>query len=278
MKLCNALLIFLFIIASPLFSIHAQYEEKAPSETAAPAAKEEGTAKEEGAVEEAPIEEQLTEEEKRWIKEEEAALKELSPEELAKRKQIPHKLTLDAVVITNYTFSDNNESYKIKYHINLGGEINADTKVLKGQAKVATDISGFLAKASAFECILKVSIADVPYEILFSKTSETEADISVTFKDAIAEDWESLCTFLDNSGAKFNTRGTPERWIGAALEKAKPSLSKLAAPFDPDKTTTLPFTIAKHRVEDEPVGSAEIEGTGVITLEPFVPATAEGNP
>ncbi|MBI2092165.1 MAG: hypothetical protein HYY43_02700 [Deltaproteobacteria bacterium] len=185
-----------------------------------------------------------------------------------KGKPLPRKLTIDAVIVVKYSFGDGVEPYSIKYHINMGGSLKADVGMIKGNAKVATDISGFLAKSSAFECLLKISIADVPYEIMFKKTSEDEADINVSFKDQILEDWESLCTFLDASGAKFNTRGAPERWIGTALEKANPSLSKLSAPIDPKKTTTQKFTISQYTIQDEGLGSAEISGTGVVTIEP----------
>jgi|GEM_PF-5752941 len=182
---------------------------------------------------------------------------------------IPRKITIDAVVIVNYSFSDTGESYNIKYHINMGGEVPADIGLIKGNAKVATDIGGFLAKTSAFECLLKVSIADVPYEITYKKVSDTEADITVAFKGQILEDWESLCTFLDTSGAKFNTRGAPEKWIGVALEKANPPLTKLSAPIDKIKTTTLKFSVPKQSVPDESLGTAQIEATGILTIQPI---------
>ncbi len=178
------------------------------------------------------------------------------------------KLTIDAVVVVNYKFAKGTDSYNIKYHVNMGGMVPADVGMIKGNAKVATDIGGFLAKSSAFECLLRVSIADIPYEIMFKKLSDKEADINVAFKGQILEDWESLCTFLE--GAKFNTRGLPEKWIGVALEKAKPPLTKLIAPIDPTKTTTLKFAIPKHTVDDEGLGSAEVEGTGVVTIQPAV--------
>ncbi|PIR16679.1 MAG: hypothetical protein COV46_07410 [Deltaproteobacteria bacterium CG11_big_fil_rev_8_21_14_0_20_49_13] len=182
------------------------------------------------------------------------------------------KLEMDAVVIVKYTFANTNESYTVKYHINLGGDVNADIGVIKGDAKVATDISGFLAKTTAFECLLKVSIADVPYEIMFKKISDTEADMSVAFKGQILEDWESLCTFLDTSKAKFNTRGSPEQWIAMALEKAKPPLNKLSISLDHERVSTTKFTIPKYTVQDEGLGSAEIDGTGVVTIKPKMPA------
>lgn len=181
---------------------------------------------------------------------------------------IPRKITIDAVVIVNYSFADTGESYNVKYHINMGGKVVADIGIIKGNAKVATDIGGFLAKTSAFECLLKVSIADVPYEIAFKKVSDTEADINVSFKDQILEDWESMCTFLDTSSAKFNTRGAPERWIGVALEKASPPLSRLTTPIDPVKTTTLKFSVPKQSVPEESLGTAQIEATGVVTIQP----------
>ncbi len=186
------------------------------------------------------------------------------------RQVTRRKISIDAVVVVNYSFSGGGDAYSVKYHISLGGDVNADVGVIKGNAKVATDISGFLAKSSMFECVLKVSIADVPYEVYFKKVSDNEADLTVSFKGQIMEDWESLCTFLDNSGAKFNTRGAPERWIGSALEKAKPPMNKLNTPLDNGKTTTQKFIIQSHVINDE-LGSAKIEGTGVVTIENRVP-------
>lgn len=182
-----------------------------------------------------------------------------------------YNLTIDAVIVVNYTFADH-ETYNVKYRIELAGDLNADVGMIKGNAKVATDIGGYLAKTSLFECLLKVSIADVPYEIYFQKTGEKEAEINVAFKGQILEDWESLCTFLDASGAKFNTRGSPERWIGVALEKAKPPLTKIIMRVG-SKTTTTKFSILKHTVQEAGLGSAEIDGTGVVTLKPAAKRT-----
>lgn len=197
--------------------------------------------------------------------------KPLSPEDKEKMTNMPKKLDIDAVVVIKYMFANTNESYSVKYHINMGGDINSDIGVIKGNAKIATDISGYLAKSSAFECLLKVSIADVPYEITFKKVSDTEANINVAFKGQILENWESLCTFLDTSGAKFNTRGSPELWIGMALEKTKPPLNKISTAIDPAKTVTTKFTIPKYSFTDEGLGTAEIEGTGVVTITPKLP-------
>jgi len=179
----------------------------------------------------------------------------------------PRKITIDAVVVVKYSFANPAESFSVKYHINLGGEAKQDADLIKGNAKIATDISGFLAKSPAFECLLKVSIADVPYEIMFKKVSDSEADLNVAFKGQILEDWESLCTFLDASESKFNTRGSPEVWIGLALEKAKPSLSKLSAPLTSGKPSSVTFTVPKTTLEDS-LGTTEYEGKGVVTIQP----------
>lgn len=180
----------------------------------------------------------------------------------------PRRLTIDAVVTVDYLFFHSPDRFKVKYHLNLGGDVPQDVTVLKGQAKVATDVSGYLAKWEEGECVLKVTIAEVPYEIAFKKNAENEADVEVKFPQPIMEDWESLCTFLDDPNAKLNTRGTPEKWIAVALEKASPPLSRLAAPLSADEATTVRFTIAKHTVQDENIGSAELEGNGVITIQP----------
>lgn len=185
------------------------------------------------------------------------------------KKVSARKVTIDAVVVVSYKADNPEESYNVKYHINLGGNINSDTGMIKGDAKVATDISGYLAKTVAFECLLKVSIADIPYEIMFKTTSEKEAELNVSFKGQLLEDWESMCTFLDTSGAKFNTKGAPEHWIGMALEKAKPPLTKMTAPIDPKKTTTLKFIIENESVLEEGIGTVEVSGTGVLTIKPI---------
>lgn len=250
----------------PADEASAETPAEAPPEAAEEATipQEENVPPEEAPPEEAP--EEYFEEEESAATETEAA--EETPEKAAEETAdgIHRSLTIDAVVVVNYTL--NNESYIIKYHINMGGDLNADVGMIKGNAKIATDISGYLARTNLFECLLKVSIADVPYEIYFQKMGEKEASVNVAFKGQILEDWESLCTFLDASGAKFNTRGSPERWIGVALEKANPPLTKLEIPVEASKATTLKFSIAKHTIQDEGVGIAEVDGTGVVTLKP----------
>ncbi len=227
---------------------------------------------EEGAEEGAPVppEDQVPMEEERaapmqQLREE---LEKVAPEELVKEGEGPKRVTIDAVVVVKYTFSGGADSYSVKYHLNMGGEVAGETGMIKGNARIATDISGYLENNPGLcQCLLKVSISDVPYEVVFKRTSETEADIEVSFKGQILEDWQSLCTFLDASGAKFNTRGAPERWIGLALEKAKPSLTRLTAPLDAEKSTSIKFAIPKYTVEDTGLGDAEIEGTGIVTIE-----------
>jgi len=195
----------------------------------------------------------------------------------------PRRITFDSVIVVKYSVNGaaTGAATSLKYHINLSTETKQDVDLAKGNAKIATDISGFLAKSSAFECLLKVSIADVPYEIMFKRTTETEADLNIAFKGQILEDWESLCTFLDASGSKFNTRGAPEIWIGTALEKAKPPLSKIAVPLDPNKATSVTFTIPKTTIEDD-AGISEYEGKGVVTIQPVKrpppPQNKEGGP
>ncbi|MBI2345774.1 MAG: hypothetical protein HYV03_02585 [Deltaproteobacteria bacterium] len=178
------------------------------------------------------------------------------------------RLTIDAVVVVDYVFFHSPDRFKVKYHLNLGGDVSQEISVLKGSAKISTDVSGYLAKWSEGECVLRVSIAEVPYEITFKKSSENEADVEVKFTQPILEDWESLCTFLDDPNAKLNTKGNPEKWIAIALEKASPSLNRLVTPLSTDEPTSLKFTIPKHTVKDENIGSAEVDGTGVVTIQP----------
>lgn len=194
--------------------------------------------------------------------------------------EVGNKIAIDAVVVISYKFSDSAEpSYTIKYHMNMGGEIKQSfgqsVGMIKGNAKIATDISGFLAKSPAFECLLRVSIADIPYEIVFKRINETEADISVSFKGQLLEDWESLCTFIDGSNAKFNTRGAPERVVAIALEKAKPPLNKIETRLEPERETSMRFYISKFTIEDEKLGTIDASGTGVVTIQPLMKKVVE---
>ncbi len=191
----------------------------------------------------------------------------LDPEELEKMP-INSKLEVDSVVIVSYTFESSPDSYQVKYHLNLGGNIKTKAGRIKGMAKVATDISGYLAKSTAFECMLKVTVATAPYEVIYNLSGEDELNLDVSIKGQLLEDWESFCTFLDQTKAKFNTRGNPELWINNALSKSDPPMSKLVAEFDKTKTTTVKFTVPKYTVRDEGLGFAEVEGTGVITIKP----------
>ena len=217
-----------------------------------------------------PADEEINEEELPFEEEIQDITESAKPPTEGEEKKISsRKVTIDAVVVVSYKSDNPNESYSVKYHINLGDTINSDNGIIKGNAKVATDISGYLAKTIAFECLLKVSIADVPYEIMFKTTSEKEVELNVSFKGQLLEDWESLCTFLDSSGATFNTRGAPEHWIGMALEKAKPPLTKMTAPIDPNKTTTSKFIIENETVPDEGLGTVEFSGTCVFTIKPI---------
>jgi hypothetical protein len=282
-KLFHISLIFLLLTASMAGSL-ALSEEK-------PAAQTQAAEKEEAAEEERPAEqpppiapapkaptdqdeyfdeglfEDVPPEERGGVPSKPAAAPR-SDETDAEKGVTPRKITLDAVVIVNYAYSDSGESYNVKHHISAGGEITPDIGIIKSKASIATDISGYLAKTSLFECLLKITISDVPFELAFKKISETEADINISFKEQILENWESLCTFLDTSAAKFNTIGAPERWIGIALEKTSPPLSKIVAPIDAKKTTTLKFSAQKQSIPDEPLGTAQIEVTGVLTIQP----------
>jgi hypothetical protein len=187
-------------------------------------------------------------------------------------KQFPLKLSMEAAITLNYKFLEYDDSFTINYNISLQGMIKQRIFVLRGNAKIATDVNGYLAKWATGECIPKVSIKDVPFEVSFIKKEESEATLKIKFKKAILEDWESLCTFFDAPGVTFNTKGEPEKWISSALEKTSPKLSQVVVAIDPDypeETVTVPFTINSHTVMDEGMGQADIEGTGVITLEPL---------
>lgn len=194
-----------------------------------------------------------------------------STEGLKEAEKGGRKISIDTIVVITYNNLNPLDSYTVKYHLNMGGYIIQATGLIKGNVNVATDVRGSLARSPAFECLLKISIADVPYEIMFNKTDETEANINVSFKGQVLEDWDSLCTFVDGSDAKFNTRGSPEHWLAAALKKAEPPLNKLSAKLDPAKETTMKFTVPKYTVEDTGMGTVDVEGTGVITIVPLKP-------
>lgn len=176
------------------------------------------------------------------------------------------KIALDAAVTMNYIFADSSDSFTVKYHFHIDGDANADTAVIKGEADITSEVEGFLAKWPSGECKLNVSVSKVPFELTFKKTGEsTDASLGLRWKGNIVETWKSVCTFSEPA-KPFETTGNPEKWLTQALNKARPPLRSIKMKLEPGETATTTFTIKKQTIQDPPVGSAEIEGTGVITV------------
>lgn len=178
-------------------------------------------------------------------------------------------LSLAADIIVNYTFNDaSRENFKITYHISLGGPMTTTTAMIRGSAKITTDISGFLAKWGSGQCLLQVSIPNIPYEMTVVRQGEDKVKLGLLFKQKILEDWQSLCTFLDAPDSRFYTKGEPEKWIGEALQKSEPDLNKLEMSISEKTKTVSKFKISKYSEKDGSIGTAEIEGSGTVTLQP----------
>jgi hypothetical protein len=182
--------------------------------------------------------------------------------------QEARQVVIDSLVNMNYVFNGSPDSFVLKYHVHLEGKLAAATAVIKGTASINTEVTGFLAKWPTGNCKLTVSIPDSPFEMIFRKTAEDKATIDIKFTNPITETWESQCTFLDAPDAKFNTKGDPEKWLAKALEKARPPLTRMTVNLNPEESTTMKFEISKQMIKDPPLGSAEIDGTGVITINP----------
>jgi hypothetical protein len=177
--------------------------------------------------------------------------------------------SLAADITVNYTFNDAaRDSFKITYHISLGGPMVATTSMLRGNATIKTDISGYLAKWGAGQCLLQVSVPNIPYEVTVVRQGEDKVKLGLIFKQKILEDWQSLCTFLDAPDSRFYTKGEPEKWIGDALQKSEPDLNKLEMSISEKEKTETKFKISKYSVKDGSIGTAEVEGAGTVTIQP----------
>ena len=176
-------------------------------------------------------------------------------------------VTINVAVVMNYVFSDSPDMFTIKYRFEIKGEANAETAVLRGDLDINADVEGPLSKWPTGECRLFVTIPKVPYELTFRKSGEDKTNLRLVLKRAVTEDWQSKCTFTDSPGSKLETRGAPETWLAKALEKARPPLKDLMADIGKEEMTTR-FIIGKESISDAPLGSGEIEGTGIITIRP----------
>lgn len=178
-------------------------------------------------------------------------------------------MTMDIAVGLTYVFSETGESFSIKYNMNFKATFDKPLQIIKGKAKISARPEGYLAKWPTGECKLGISIANIPYEIIFSKPEEEDVcTIKLNFKKKILETWRSTCIFTDAPGAKFETTGPPEKWLETILKDMSPPLNRITAELSPDTPTTVMLTIAPMDINDPPIGSANVEGTGIVTLKP----------
>ncbi|HPQ80390.1 MAG TPA: hypothetical protein PLZ86_01535 [bacterium] len=179
-------------------------------------------------------------------------------------------ITITAAVVMTYVFNDSPDSFTIRYRFEIKGQANADIAVMNGELDIAADVQGPLAKWPTGECQLFVNVPKVPYELTFRKTGDDRSSLRLVLKRAVNESWQSKCTFTDDPDSKLETTGAPETWLARALEKARPPIRDLIADLGDEETTTR-FVIGKESISDPPLGSGEIEGTGVITIRPGGP-------
>ncbi|MFH1874809.1 MAG: hypothetical protein ABH859_06470 [Pseudomonadota bacterium] len=175
-------------------------------------------------------------------------------------------IVIDAIVRLNYVFDNSPDSFVIKYAIHFEGKTAAKVAVVKGNASISTEVEGFLAKWPTGQCKLSVTIPDTAFGLTFSRTSDEQATLNLRFTNPIIETWESECSFKDAPEAKFNTKGDPEKWLAKALQNTSPPLAQLTVPLARDESSTMKFVINKQMLKDPPLGTAEIEGTGVVTI------------
>lgn len=177
------------------------------------------------------------------------------------------KVKLDVAIRANYVFSNSPDSFVIKYRFTVEGQANADTALIRGNAEINAEVEGFLAKWPTGECLLDVTVPRVPFEITFRRSGEDKGSIALRFRRNILENWQSKCSFIDAPGARFETIGEPEKWLARALEKARPPLRSIVTDIS-DEETTSSFVINKEIIDDPPLGTVEVEGTGIVTITP----------
>ena len=174
------------------------------------------------------------------------------------------------IITVDYTFIDSTDKFKIKYAININDTVKPSDTSLRGAATIATDVSGYLAKWPTGQCELKVMISKIPYDMRLTRLDTGEEEISLAFKGDVNEDWKSLCTFTDDPDAKFNTSGGFEQWVQKALKKAATTLEQLTIPTRNDQSSSTKFKIDRQEINEENVGKAIIEGTGVVSMDPII--------
>lgn len=281
-----SLLLFIFLLASPDLSAKKQVaDEPAQEETSEEEQTQENQDEDQTEEDEKTADEEYTEEideepppeeiggENEWIKKPAiGGPANIENQEEARGGEEIRDIILDSLITLNYLFDYSQDSFQITYSLHFEGKINAKVAVINGEAQIAAEVKGFLAKWPKGNCKLVVTIPDTPYGMTFRKSSEENASLNIKFTRPITETWESQCTFSDTPEAKFNTKGDPEKWLAKAILKARPPLSRISVPISPEQSTTMKFEISKETLTDPPLGSAEVEGKGVITIRP---ATAD---
>ena len=178
------------------------------------------------------------------------------------------EIIIEATFTVDYIFAESlgsSSGFIIKYTFKIQGNINANVAVIKGNADIKTEVEGFLSKWPTGDCKLSINLPKIPFTMTFRKVGDEKAKVSLRFKGGIQEQWESKCTF--QGGEEFITTGPPEKWLTKALAKTSPPLRSLVAKIDPDsEKTTATFTVRKFNVKDDPIGSAQIEGSGTLTI------------
>ncbi len=262
----TALIIAVFAILAIAALPCAHAQDETADEAVEPVTMDEDTAAaDEAALEEEPLEEgeEVLQEEAPLDRAFEGAAEDIEPGAEENRWRVK----INAAIRANYVFNDSPDSFLIKYRWEIEGQANAQTAVIRGDADISADVEGFLAKWPTGECSLSVTIPKVPFEMTFNKSEEEKGSVSLKFRRNILENWESKCTFTDAPGARFETSGDPERWLAKAVEKARPPLRSIVADITDEETTTS-FVINKEILDDPPLGTIEIEGTGVVTISP----------
>lgn len=174
---------------------------------------------------------------------------------------------INAAIRAHYVFNDSQDNFVVKYRWEIKGQANANSAVIRGDADINADVEGTLAKWPTGECKLEVSIPKVPFDLTFQHNAEDKGNIALKFRRQITEDWQSKCTFTDAPGVRFDTRGEPEKLLARVIEKARPPLRSIVMNIGQEETSST-FIINKETIDDPPLGTIEIEGTGVITITP----------
>ncbi|MBU4484295.1 hypothetical protein KKA47_02610 [bacterium] len=188
---------------------------------------------------------------------------------LAEDSPTNYNLTGDIMATLNYKFSDSEDVFNIKYHLSLVGKVDKDLSIIKKNAKITTEITGFLAKWPSGQCMLGVSIKDIPYEIIFNRVDDFEGRINISFKGNILEDWKSTCTFANDPNIKFETTGLPEKWFERIIQDIDPPISNITINISQDNSSTTKLNISNSVIKDPPLGEATVTAIGTIALEPI---------